>query len=113
MRFARPHWLSARSLCRDSCPGDKVHNRGGILRCEWIVSFALLNDDLDFAAKFLVSLFNLKRIVLEPRVKAAANVKKRHACFGQGGEIVERLRVRLGTAHARILSVDARNLRSE
>ena len=37
-----------------SCPGDKVHNRGRILRCEWIMSLALLDDDLDFAAKFLV-----------------------------------------------------------
>ena len=46
------------------------------------MSLALLDDDLDFAAKLLVSPFNLKRIVLEPRVEAAANVKKRHVGFG-------------------------------
>src|ERR1700679_227521 len=74
------------------------------------MSLALLNDDLDFAAKPLVSLLNLERIVLEPRVEAAANVKKRHAGFGQGIEIIERLRFHEWAAHARILSVDAGNL---
>jgi len=74
------------------------------------MSLALLNDDLDFTAKLLISLFNLKSIVLEPRVEAAANVKKRHVGFGQGGEIIERLRYRPGTVHARILGVDAGNL---
>jgi hypothetical protein len=74
------------------------------------MSLALLDDDLDFAAKLVVSLFNLKRIVLEPGVEAAANVKKRHVGFGQGGEIIERLRFRQGTVHARILGVDAGNL---
>jgi hypothetical protein len=33
-------------------------------------------------------------------------VKKRHVGFGQRGEIIERLRFRQGTVHARILSVD-------
>ena len=42
----------------------------------------LLDDDLDFAAKLLVSPFNLERIVLEPWVEAAANVKKRYVGFG-------------------------------
>ena len=56
------------------------------------MSLAFLDDDLDLAAKFLVSLLNLKRIVLEPRVEAAANMKKRHVGFGQGSEIIERLR---------------------
>src|SRR6202158_4367816 len=93
-----------------SCPGDKVHNRGRILRCERIMSLAHLDDDLDFAAKLLVSLFNLKRTVLEPWVEAAANVKKRHVGFGQGREIIERLGFGQGTVHARILSVDAGNL---
>jgi hypothetical protein len=67
------------------------------------MSLALLDDDLDFATKFLVALFNLERRVLEPRVEATANVAKRHVGFGQGGEIIERLRFRQGTGHARIL----------
>src|SRR4029077_4308875 len=74
------------------------------------MSRALLDYDLDFAAKLLVSLFNLKRIVFEPRVEAAANVKHRHVPFGQGGEIIERLRFRQSTVHARILRVDAGDL---
>jgi hypothetical protein len=40
--------------------------------------FALLDDDQDFATKFPVSLFNLEGVVVEPRVEAAANVKKWH-----------------------------------
>src|ERR1700730_12622651 len=74
------------------------------------MSRALLDYDLDLAAKLLVSLFNLKRIVFEPRVEAAANVKRRHVPFGQGGEIIERLRFRQSTVHARILRVDAGDL---
>jgi hypothetical protein len=58
------------------------------------MSLALLDDDLDFSTKFLVALFNLERRVLDPRVEAAANVEKRHVGFGQGGEIIERLRFR-------------------
>ncbi len=50
------------------------------------MSLALLDDDLDFAAKLLVSPFNLRRIVLEPRVEAAANVKW-HVGFGQGARL--------------------------
>jgi hypothetical protein len=51
------------------------------------MSLALLDDDLDFASKLFVSLFNLKRIVLEPQVEAAANVEKLHIGFGQGGRL--------------------------
>ena len=60
------------------------------------MSLALLDDDLDFAAQFLVSLLHLERVVFEPRVEAAANVKKRHIGFGQGSEIIDRLRFRQG-----------------
>src|SRR5580658_9060188 len=88
------------------CADDKVHNRGRIVWCEWSMSHALFDDDLDFATELFVSLFNLERIVLEPRVEGAANVEKRHVGFGQRGEIVERLGFREGAAHARILSVD-------
>ena len=95
-----PYLLAYLSIPLHSCSGDKVHNRGRILRCERIMSLALLFDDLDFAAKLLVSLFNLKRIVLEPRVEAAANVKKRRVGFGQGGEIIERLGFRQGIVTA-------------
>ncbi len=48
---------------------SKVHHDSRIIWCERIVSRALLNNDFDLAAQFLVSLFNLKRVVFEPRVR--------------------------------------------
>src|SRR5258708_1548782 len=74
------------------------------------MSRALLDDDLDVSAKLFVSLFDPKRLVFEPRIEAAANMKKRHVGFSQASEIIERLGFGQGTVHPRILGVDAGNL---
>ena len=70
MVFSRQIW----HLPLASSARDKVHDRPRILGCERIVSLALLDDDFDFPAKFLVSPYNLKRIVSEIRVEAAADM---------------------------------------
>ena len=47
------------------------------------MSLALLDDDRERTAKFLVTFLDNKCLIVEGRVEAAANVQKRHAGLGQ------------------------------
>jgi hypothetical protein len=71
---------------------------------------ALLDEDRDLPAKFLVALREDARLGVQPRVAAAADVQQRHASFRQDAEAVERLGLGHVAAQDRVLGVDARHL---
>src|SRR5712692_2622989 len=74
--------------------GDEIHNRLPVLRSQWIMSLAFLDEDRDLAAEVFVALLSDQRVVIQPGVQAAANVEDRYAGFGQRGQVIERLRFR-------------------